>query len=72
VSDRKKRAFYQRFLGRELQVLVQGREPDGLLKGLSRNYIPVALAGEESLRNSEILVRVTEVARESVRGERVG
>ncbi|MCM2359783.1 MAG: tRNA (N(6)-L-threonylcarbamoyladenosine(37)-C(2))-methylthiotransferase MtaB [Geobacteraceae bacterium] len=72
LSDRKKRAFYQGFLGRELRVLVQGREPDGLLKGLSRNYIPVFLAGDESLINSEVTVRVTEVARESVRGERAG
>ncbi|HEY6872047.1 MAG TPA: tRNA (N(6)-L-threonylcarbamoyladenosine(37)-C(2))-methylthiotransferase MtaB [Geobacteraceae bacterium] len=71
LSDRKKRAYYQGFLGRELQVLVQGREPDGLLKGLSRTYIPVLLAGDDSLINTEVTVRVTEVARESVRGERV-
>lgn len=70
LSDRKKRAFYQSFLGRDLQVLVQGREPDGLLKGLSRNYIPVFLPGEDSLLNTEVTVRVTETARESVRGER--
>jgi threonylcarbamoyladenosine tRNA methylthiotransferase MtaB len=72
LSDRKKRTFYQRFLGSELQVLVQGREPDGLLKGLSRNYIPVCLPGDDALVNSEVTVRVTEAARESVRGERVG
>jgi threonylcarbamoyladenosine tRNA methylthiotransferase MtaB len=70
LSDRKKRAYYQGFLGRELQVLVQGKEPDGLLKGLSRNYIPVVLLGDDSLINCEVTVRVTEVARESVRGER--
>lgn len=71
LSDRKRRAFYQGFLGRELPVLVQGREPDGLLKGLSRNYITVFLPGDEALINSEVTVRVTEVVRESVRGERM-
>jgi threonylcarbamoyladenosine tRNA methylthiotransferase MtaB len=71
LSDRKKRAYYQRFLGEELQVLVQERSPDGLLKGLSRTYIPVLLPGDDSLVNSEVTVRVTEVARESVRGERI-
>lgn len=72
VSDRKRRAFYQRFLGEELQVLVQERSSDRLLKGLSRNYIPVLLPGDDSLINSEVAATVTEVARESVRGERIG
>ena len=72
LSDRKKRAFYQRFAGRDLQVLVQQREPGGALKGLSRNYIPVTLSGDDSLLNREVMVRVTEVARESVRGEIIG
>ncbi len=72
VSDRKKRAFYQRSLGEELPVLVQERSPDGFLKGLSRTYVPVSFSGDASLVNSEVTVRVTEVARESVRGERVG
>ena len=71
VSDRKKREFYRRFLGRELSVLVQEKEPDGLLKGLSRNYIPVTLAGDDALLNTEVLVRVTEIAREYVRGDKV-
>jgi len=71
LSDRKKRAYYNRFLEKELQVLVQGREPDGLLKGLSRNYIPVMFSGDDAAINSEVKVRVTEVARESVRGKAV-
>jgi threonylcarbamoyladenosine tRNA methylthiotransferase MtaB len=70
ISDRKKREYYALFLGRELQVLVQEQRPDGTLKGLSRNYIPVTLAGDASLLNSEVRVRVTEVTGESVRGER--
>ncbi|HLO24499.1 MAG TPA: tRNA (N(6)-L-threonylcarbamoyladenosine(37)-C(2))-methylthiotransferase MtaB, partial [Geobacteraceae bacterium] len=71
LSDRKKRAYYGRFLGRDLRVLVQERAPDGSLKGLSRNYIPVTLPGDDSLLNTEVTVRVTEVKREQVRGELV-
>ena len=71
LSDRKKRAFYQRFLGRELSVLVQEKEPDGVLKGLSRNYIPVTFAGDDTLLNTEVPIRVTEIVRESVRGEQI-
>ena len=69
VSDRKKREFYARFLGRDLQVLVQERTADGLLKGLSRNYIPVTLAGDDALIGREVTVRVTEVLREYLHGE---
>jgi threonylcarbamoyladenosine tRNA methylthiotransferase MtaB len=69
LSDQKKRAFYQRFTGRNLPVLIQQRDADGSLKGLSRNYIPVTLSGDDALHNREVMVRVTEVARESVRGE---
>ncbi|KAF0221502.1 MAG: MiaB-like tRNA modifying [Geobacteraceae bacterium] len=72
LSDLKKRAYYRRFLHRELQVLVQSRERDGLLKGLSRNYIPVYLEGDDSLLNTEVPVRIREVARECVRGEVAG
>jgi threonylcarbamoyladenosine tRNA methylthiotransferase MtaB len=71
LSDLKKRAYYTRFLGKELQVLIQERMPGGLLKGLSRNYIPVTVAGEDSLLNSEVPVRVTEVLGEHVCGEKV-
>ena len=68
LSDKKKRAFYGRFLGRELPVLIQERGPDALWRGLTRNYIPVTLAGDDSLHNIETPVRVTEVTRECVRG----
>ncbi len=66
LSDRKKSEFYQRFLGRELQVLVQRGEKNGLLTGLSRNYIPVLLRGTAALINSEVTVRVTGVARDNL------
>jgi threonylcarbamoyladenosine tRNA methylthiotransferase MtaB len=69
LSEQKKRAYYRKFVGRELQVLVQERETDGVVKGLSRNYIPVVLPGDESLVNTEVMVRVTTVERDLVRGE---
>jgi threonylcarbamoyladenosine tRNA methylthiotransferase MtaB len=69
VSDRKKREFHRRFLGRELRVLVQERLPDGSFKGLSRNYIPVSLTGDDTLLNSEVTVKVTGVVREGVSAE---
>ncbi len=69
LSEEKKKSYYRRFIGQELQVLVQHREEDGLLKGLSRNYIPVFLQGDESLLNTEQSLRITELVREKVTGE---
>ena len=69
LSEEKKKSYYRRFIGQELQVLVQHREEDGLLKGLSRNYIPVFLQGDESLLNTEQSLKITELVREKVTGE---
>ena len=57
----KRAAFHGRFLGRELRVLVEGKRDKltGLLKGYSRNYIPVLIEGKNDLVNREIRVLVT-------------
>jgi threonylcarbamoyladenosine tRNA methylthiotransferase MtaB len=71
LSEQKKRAYYRGFIGKDVAVLVQNRDENGLLKGLSRNYLPVFLEGDDSLINSEQLVQITGVVREEVRGEAV-
>lgn len=68
LSELKRRAYYRSFLGEKLLVLVQGKNADGMLTGLSRNYIPVMLAGDEALVNTEVAVEVTDVVRERVIG----
>ncbi|ACM20335.1 tRNA (6-N-(L-threonyl-N)-carbonyladenosine37-C2)-methylthiotransferase [Geotalea daltonii FRC-32] len=68
LSEEKKKSFYRSFIGEKLQVLVQTREGD-LLKGLSRNYIPVFMEGDDDLLKTEQLVRITGVEREKVTGE---
>jgi threonylcarbamoyladenosine tRNA methylthiotransferase MtaB len=69
LSERKKRAYYQRFIGKELLVLVQEKLADGMVKGISRNYVPVVFPGDESMVNTERAVRVKVVERDLVRGE---
>jgi threonylcarbamoyladenosine tRNA methylthiotransferase MtaB len=72
-SLRKKRLYYSSFLQRELQVLIEAKRDRscGLLKGFSRNYIPVLVAGGNELVGQEITVRVTEVRENRVYGEKV-
>lgn len=72
LSAEKKRAYYRRFVGEELRVLVQEEIGDGMVKGLSRHYIPVVLPGTGALVNREIVVRVTGAERELLKGELSG
>jgi threonylcarbamoyladenosine tRNA methylthiotransferase MtaB len=61
LGQRKRRAFTERFLGKTLHVLVEDRRDrsTGMLKGFSRNYIPVLIEkGDSSLVNHEIDVVV--------------
>jgi threonylcarbamoyladenosine tRNA methylthiotransferase MtaB len=54
LNSSKKRHFYQRFIGKTVQVLIEGRRDPktGYLKGTTSNYIPVFLAGDEGLKNT--------------------
>lgn len=69
IGREKKRIFYERFLGKDLAVLVQGNKDGARFKGISRNYIPVLL--EEctpNFINQEVLVNVKEIQPDGVVG----
>ena len=74
LGRRKKAAFQGRFLGGELEVLVEQRRDKltGRLKGYSRNYIPVLIEGEDDLVNREIRVSVTDLEDGRVLGRAAG
>ncbi|QXE85018.1 tRNA (N(6)-L-threonylcarbamoyladenosine(37)-C(2))-methylthiotransferase MtaB [Geomonas nitrogeniifigens] len=57
LSEKKKTEYAARFVGRELQVLVQ--KDEGGRKGLSRNYLPVLIEECEGLVNQEVGVLIT-------------
>ncbi len=73
LSDKKRRAFYESQLGKEMEVLFEADQKDGIMNGFTRNYVkvrakydPVAV---NELRNvklefisSEGEVEITEVA----------
>jgi len=62
LAARKAQAFQRRFLGETLEVAVLDREgPDGLLEGLSDNYLRVWFAGDPALRGGLARVRVEHV-----------
>lgn len=63
LGGEKLAAFAARFVGRELEVVVEGGGKGGLLKGLTRNYLEVRFAGPAELIGRCAMVRV--VAAES-------
>lgn len=71
LSAKKKERFFRGFIGRELEVLLQEQGKDETMRGLSRNYIPVSVAGCSAPVNSEVRVTVTGVEGESVMAEAV-
>jgi threonylcarbamoyladenosine tRNA methylthiotransferase MtaB len=71
LSDRKREAYHERFVGRELRVLIQEEADDGMVKGLSRNYIPVLLPGDRSLINLELNVRIVGSGKKRMTGSPV-
>jgi len=74
LGRRKRAAFHGRFLGQELEVLVEGKRDKrtGRLKGYSRNYIPILIEGGENLVNREIRVLATGLEDGRVLGRVVG
>ena len=60
LGKAKRFAFYQRFLGRQVEVLVEGTRDrvDGRLKGVSDNYLKLTFDGPDQLMNRLVWVRV--------------
>ncbi|MBW2193206.1 MAG: tRNA (N(6)-L-threonylcarbamoyladenosine(37)-C(2))-methylthiotransferase MtaB [Deltaproteobacteria bacterium] len=55
--------FYTRFVKEKIEVLVEGKpnDPEGSLKGISSNYIPVLFKGDGHLKNTFVNVRIEAV-----------
>jgi threonylcarbamoyladenosine tRNA methylthiotransferase MtaB len=63
--------FRQAQVGRELEVLVLEQRERGALVGLTDNYLEVAFAGPDALLRGFTRVRITGLAGERLRGERL-
>jgi threonylcarbamoyladenosine tRNA methylthiotransferase MtaB len=60
LGRQKREDFYRRFVGKTLKVLIEERLKDGsrLLKGMTSNYIPVLIEGEDHLKNQILEVNL--------------
>jgi threonylcarbamoyladenosine tRNA methylthiotransferase MtaB len=73
LAAEKGQAFRRQFLDETLEVVVLHRDrPNGMLEGLSDNYLTVGFPGEGSLMGRLVRVRVQGLAAEGVSGQFCG
>ncbi len=68
LGEEKGRAFAQRFVGRALDVVVEGGRGDGVCRGLTRNYLTVIFP-DDGAAGRTARVRITGTAPEGLVGE---
>ena len=68
LGEEKHQAFARRFLGRQLQVVVEGGRRDGLCKGLSGNYLQIAFPGPAGLEGQMLSVTVDSLSGQTLQG----
>ena len=64
-------AFTRSFIGRELEVVVEGGGKGGVLRGISRNYLSVRFGGDAALIGQAVAVRIEEVDAQGALGVRL-
>jgi threonylcarbamoyladenosine tRNA methylthiotransferase MtaB len=62
LSEKKKNHFYQSMKGKNLEVLFEGENMGGFIKGFSANYIRVSNEFDDSLINEFAEVKITDIA----------
>ncbi len=61
----------QRFVGRRLEIVLEGQERDGCGKGLSQNYLPVLVPTDSGSRGELLSILITGTGTAGLRGEAV-
>lgn len=61
-AEKIRRKFFSSQVGKEVNVLFESREKDGLIGGYTENYTPVKVKADDSIYNEIRRVRITSVA----------
>lgn len=71
IGENKRRKFYEKVIGSTFEVLIEGKRDraTGYLKGLTKNYIPVLIKGNDELMHQVIQARLTKIEHARVFGE---
>ncbi|MFZ9028876.1 MAG: tRNA (N(6)-L-threonylcarbamoyladenosine(37)-C(2))-methylthiotransferase MtaB [Crocinitomicaceae bacterium] len=66
LSEKKKRAFYEKNIGETGIALLEGDDHDGFMHGFTENYIKVKVPYDESLTNTFVRVKHQDIDSEGV------
>ena len=68
LGNLKKYAFYKKLLGKTAEILIEGKKDreTGLLKGITSNYIPVYVDGNDELFNTMVQVNIDKIAKNNM------
>ncbi len=66
LSDKKRRAHYERHLGETRPVLLERSKTDGLLHGFTDNYVKVSFAADEAWVNHLVPMRLTKIGEDGL------
>ena len=61
LSDKKKNYFYNQMIGKNLEVLFESKDENGMIKGFSSNYIRVQNKFEDYLENQIYIVEAKSI-----------
>ncbi|HSR17639.1 MAG TPA: tRNA (N(6)-L-threonylcarbamoyladenosine(37)-C(2))-methylthiotransferase MtaB [Ignavibacteriaceae bacterium] len=62
LSEKKKNEFYKKMIGKELEVLLEAENRNGIMKGFSSNYVRFQTQFDSNLVNEFTRVKVTAAA----------
>lgn len=66
LSEKKKRYFYEQFLGKSFNVLLEAEQHEGFLNGFTENYIKVKVPYESTLENTIQQINISTIDSENV------
>ncbi len=69
LSEKKRRAFMETFIGSDVPVLFEESFKNGYIKGLTPEYLRVAVPYRDGIENTEAIVRITSLNGEVAYGE---
>lgn len=69
LSDKKRNDFYNQMIGKNLQVLFENEDYNGMMKGFSSNYIKVSHQFDSMLINSFTDIKIKQCDQSSCSGE---
>jgi threonylcarbamoyladenosine tRNA methylthiotransferase MtaB len=68
LGETKQRTYAQRFVGRRLDVVVEGKKRNGWRNGLSKHYLPVSFAAPADFDRRSVIVEILESREEGLIG----